>query len=320
MGRAESRQRLHARRDRSHGDVPGVGERHRRAGRAVLARRRRHASRSLRRLLRVHARRPRRRSRRFRRAVDLTGTARAQLDRVASRRVPVPRPPVPVRLGARPRRDAHDRTRRHAGRAAGPARARPSSCRRSTAPRRGSSIRSTTGARTWNGRGRSLPAQRGGPAVDAPGRRADDRVRRRVVGPRARRGAAHHGRRARRRLLGLDRAPPLPPRLGRLRQPADEPEPRAGLRRRRRPHADRRRARPTPASPTGSTPSASPRACSSTDRSARARARCPRRRSCRLAALRDHLPERASRRRRGAAARATGGATRGRARARTSEP
>ena len=39
------------------------------------------------------------------RAVDLARSARAQLDRVACRRAPVPRAAVPLRLGARPGRD-----------------------------------------------------------------------------------------------------------------------------------------------------------------------------------------------------------------------
>ena len=132
-----------------------VGQRRRRACRAVLARRRRHAPRPLRRLLRVHARRSRRGAptARWSCGSRRTATTRNWIAS-ASRRADVPRAPVPLRLGARPRRDADDR----AGRRAGVPHRAPSTAagvdRRSTAPRRGSNDRSSTGARTSNARAR----------------------------------------------------------------------------------------------------------------------------------------------------------------------
>ena len=55
----------------------------------------------------------------------------------------------------------------------------------------------------------SLPRNAHGAARHAQGRRAEHRVRRGLVGPRTARGARAHHRAPRRRLLGLDRAPPL---------------------------------------------------------------------------------------------------------------
>ncbi len=92
-------------------------------------------------------------------------------------------------------------------------------------------------------RPRVAAVQRGRAARNPARRRADDRVRRGLVAARTRRGPPHHHRRSRRRLLGLDRASPLPARLRRLRRPPDEPESGAGVRRRRRSHPARGRGR-----------------------------------------------------------------------------
>ena len=100
--------------------------------------------------------------------------------------------------------------------------------------------------------------QRLRPAQHPAGRRPQHRLRRRVVGAGARRGAGHHPRRARRRLLGLDRPPPLAHGLRGLRRPPDQHQRGAGPRRRRRPGPPGPGRTPTRARPTGSTPRPEP--------------------------------------------------------------
>ncbi len=189
------------------GDVPRVRQRRGRARRDLLARRRRHAPRPVRRVLGVHARRSRRRRRTAR---SSCGSRPNRHDAATGsqshrRRAPVPRSAVPLRLGARPRRDARRSnastraaSRRRRSTAAGPRRPR------STAPRRGSSGRSSTGARTSSGRARRSRATRSRrPATPQGG------------APTIAYGAGwwelepgeallDHDRRPRRRLLGLD--------------------------------------------------------------------------------------------------------------------
>ena len=133
----------------------------------------------------------------------------------------LPRAPVPVRLGTRPRRDADDRARRHARRAARRRRPRPSSPPRSTAPADvGRALGRVlvhvrrAGARTRSPATRSAPP--GTPKGGAPNIAYGAGWWELAPGEALRR----HDRVPRRRLLGLDGAPPLPARLGRLREPA----------------------------------------------------------------------------------------------------
>ena len=106
-----------------------------------------------------------RRTRRRVRAVDLARPPthdRAQLDRVASRRAPVPRSSVRVRLGTRPCRDTDDRAHRHAWDTAGGADRTRARRPRSIARPPGSSDRSSSGATTWRRHGGGSRAMRSG--------------------------------------------------------------------------------------------------------------------------------------------------------------
>ena len=102
-----------------------------------------------------------------------------------------------------------------------------------------------------------------------------------------------------------------PPRLRRLRQPPDEPEHGAGVRRRRRARSGSSSRTTIPASATGSTPKADPKGCSSTARSARVRGRFPSAGRASRRRSREHLPAVAPGGRSGRAARAAGAAAGG---------
>ena len=117
-------------------------------------------------------------------------------------------PPVPGRLGAwTGSPPSTSRTEATVGVPPPP----PTEAERGRRPRAGHGLGRGVGhvlARLHGGGPGGHGPQRLRPAHHAARRRPQHRLRRRLVGARARRGAGHHPRRARRRLLGLDGAPP----------------------------------------------------------------------------------------------------------------
>ena len=164
-----------------------------------------------------------------RRRTSSCGSRPNRTTATGSRRIPTrahaARPSIPLRLGARPRRDAHDRAGRHAR-----------ACRRA-APTAAQLADALERAAMWIERSIEYWCAYVERARDdaSPQRRRSARTRRRAARrpSRTARGWWELGPDdallittdvPRRRLLGLDRAPPLPARLRRLREPANQPE------------------------------------------------------------------------------------------------
>ena len=219
------------------------------------------------------------------------GGRRAEPPGVDARRADAADPPVPLGLGARAGRAVHDRAGRHRGQPAHRSRRPPTSPPRVDRATRWVEQSIDYWAAYVAASPRPARAQHVHAAEHAVGRRAEHRLRRRLLRPRAGRGAADRARRAGRALLELVGPPAALVRLRRVGRAADELQRAPGARRRRRQGADRRRATPTPAPPTGSTPRASRSACASTATSARARSRCRRPGSSRSPRCASELPD-----------------------------
>ena len=162
------------------------GRRRRRARGAVLARRGRHAPRRERRVRRGRAHRSRTSATTAASSSSIGPDAeRGQPPAVDARRPAAAHPPVPLRLGHRADRVVHDRAHRHRGRARAAADARRRRRRARPGHALGRAVDRLLG-RVRRRVARPARAQHVHPAEHAAGRRAEHRLRRRLLGPRTR--------------------------------------------------------------------------------------------------------------------------------------